>query len=201
MQTYLPWPYLCQVESSCKMVHVFPKHHLYPRKTFTSQLAAVVVVQWQVLTLVPLNTDAKTQTFVYLSLPPVWKISRSASDGNHFCFLWRSHSAVNKTQNNLNHFKLAHLNLDTISSSIRVGWCQSDLTGWNSVLSYLPLRYTWVGTDVHRYGNLIHLYISAETCRALLFPTTTVQIKPNYTILLFLFSNEEGLLGVGGDVT
>lgn len=59
---------------------------------------------------------------------------------------------------------------------------------------------------MHRYGNLIHLYISAEMCLTLLFPTTataaaTVQIKPNYTILLFLFSNEEGLLGVGGDVT
>lgn len=41
-------------------------------------------------------------------------------------------------------------------------------------------------------------------CLTLLFPATTtatVQIKPNYTILLFLFSNEEGLLGVGGDVT
>lgn len=69
------------------------------------------------------------------------------------------------------------------------------------MLSYLPLLYARAGTDVHRYGNLIHLYISAEMCPAPLFPSTTIQIKPNYTILLFLFSNEEGLLGVGGDVT
>lgn len=69
-----------------------------------------------------------------------------------------------------------------------------------SVLSYLPLLHTRVDTDVHRYGNLIHLYISAEMCLTLLV-LATVPIKPNYTILLFLLSNEEDLLGVGGDVT
>lgn len=49
----------------------------------------------------------------------------------------------------------------------------------------------------YHYGNLIHLQISPETYVALLFSTTTVQIKPNYTILLFLSNNEECCWGWG----
>lgn len=58
------------------------------------------------------------------------------------------------------------------------------------------MLYAQLNAQAHRYGNFIHLQISLETY--LPPPTTTtntIPIKPNYTILLFLFNNKEGCWG------
>lgn len=57
------------------------------------------------------------------------------------------------------------------------------------------MLYALVDTDAHHYGNPIHLQISPGTYVALVFSITTVQIKPNYSILLFPSNNKEGCWG------
>lgn len=74
------------------------------------------------------------------------------------------------------------------------------------VLSYLRLAlcfYALADTDARHYGNLNHLQISPETYLTHPFfstttiTITTVQIKPNYTLLLFLSDNKGGRWGWG----
>lgn len=58
------------------------------------------------------------------------------------------------------------------------------------------MLYALVDTDARRYGNFIHLQISPETyLTPFSFSTTTIPIKPNYTILLFLSNNKAGCWG------
>lgn len=67
------------------------------------------------------------------------------------------------------------------------------------ILSYLRLAlcfYALADTDARHYGNLNHLQISPETylTRPFFFHH---QIKPNYTLLLFLSDNKGGRWGWG----
>lgn len=74
------------------------------------------------------------------------------------------------------------------------------------ILSYLRLAlcfYALADTDARHYGNLNHLQISPETYLTPPLPPTStatitaVQIKPNYTLLLFLSDNKGGRWGWG----